>query len=73
MANPTEVHLTMKTREGEEVQRTIDISNLLIHVGSSSIIARNKQNQRELLEEWIELRGNAQHNTELRLIDWFIS
>ena len=73
MRNPTEVHLMMRTKEGEEVQRTIDISNLLIHVGPNSIIARNEQNQRELLEEWIELRGNKQHNTELELISWTLT
>lgn len=67
------VHLRMKTAEGKIVDRTIDISNLLIHRGSASIIAQNVQTQRELLEDWIKWRGNEQHATTLTLISWCMS
>lgn len=62
----------MKTAEGKTVERTIDITNLLIHRGSTSVVAQNPDHQRELLEDWIALRGNDQHNTELTLVSWTV-
>lgn len=73
MKNKTEVHLRMKTAEGKTVDRSIDITNLLIHRGDSSIVAQNTETQRELLEDWIKWRGNSQHGTTLTLISWTIT
>lgn len=69
----TEVHLQMKTAEGRIVNRNIDISNLYVNVGDTTRITMNLEQQRELLEEWIELRGNDQHDTKLTLIYWGLS
>jgi hypothetical protein len=70
---PTQVHLRMKTADGKFVDRSIDITNILIHRGASSIISQNKETQRELLEDWIKYRGNDQHATNLTLISWTVS
>lgn len=48
----------------EEVVRTIDISNAF--TGNEL----KKDKVRENLEEWIENRGNSQHETFLELISW---
>jgi len=73
MKNPKEVHLRMKTAEGKFVDRSIDITNLLVHRGSASVISQNIDTQRNLLEGWIEERGNEQHGTTLTLISWTVS
>jgi len=69
----TEVHLRMKTAEGKTVDRSIDITNLLLHVGNNSVVAHNTETQRALLEDWIKYRGNDQHATTLTLISWSIT
>lgn len=66
------VYLTMRTAEGKEVNREIDGSNILVSVGETSQYATSPELQRELLNEWIEDRGNDQHATELTLVSWFV-
>lgn len=52
---------------GEEVERTIDISNFSIRDAQ-----HNVERQREILLEWIEQRANPQHETSLSLVSWYI-
>ncbi len=64
------INVEMKTAEGILVSRIIDITNIHIHEGGTSRPTTSESKQRELIEEWIELRGNDQHNTKLTLISW---
>ena len=48
----------------EEVVRTIDVSNAF--TGEDL----KEDNVRKNLEEWIENRGNDQHETFLELVSW---
>jgi len=73
MKNPTNIHLRMQTAEGRFVDRTIDISNLYVHRGDTTFIETDKYLQKDLLNEWIKLRGNDQHATILTLISWGLS
>ena len=68
----TQVGLTMKTSEGNTVERAIDISNIQYPCGEYNRTATNPEQQKALLENWIEERGNEQHDTELTLISWWI-
>jgi len=56
---------------GEKIERSIDASNVTIPQGDLMVIA-DPEKQFKLLEKWIEERGNAQHNTALSLICWYV-
>ncbi|MFK5949535.1 MAG: hypothetical protein QM500_12285 [Methylococcales bacterium] len=67
-----QVTLTMEDLyTGKVINRTIDITNAM-YQGSSSWVLGSHQSQESKLKEWIEDRGNAQHNTELELISWMV-
>ncbi len=68
----TNVHLTMTDDlTGNKVFRTIDISNLINW--DTQMIVKTEGKQREMLEEWINERGNDQHDTFLTLNSWIIN
>ena len=68
----TTVTLNMKDElNGTNVSRTIDGSNLINW--STQKMYQTESTQREMLEEWINERGNEQHDTLLSLIDWTIN
>lgn len=64
------ITLQMTTPENLSVERIIDISNFQSFNGG---IIKEKSIQKEILEEWIDLRGNQQHETKLTLISWTIN
>ena len=68
-----EVNLQMKTLEGKAVNRIIDISNIQYQSEQCNVTATCPEIQRTMLLEWIEERGNQQHNTELTLVSWYLS
>ena len=57
---------------GKEIVRTIDISNIYIDNGTCWEVAKGEERQRGLLNNWIEDRGNEQHDTILELVSWTI-
>ena len=63
------IHITMQTAEGEYVEREIDITNFTLYDGRIPSVER----QHDLLLEWIEERGNPQHDTTLSLVKWYIA
>lgn len=63
--------ITMRTEEGEEVVREIDISNFSVSRGQYDVIETDPENQRVILLDWIQKRANAQHDTTLKLINWY--
>lgn len=66
------IYLTMRdTRTDKEVTREIDISNFYVNGGDCHRVERNPEAQREMLIDWIEWRGNEQHDTELALVSWY--
>ena len=69
--NAKEVHLSMDSPEKKNILRSIDISILMDW--DKNRIETNPDEQKKLLEEWIKLRGNDQHNTKLTLISWSLS
>ena len=64
-----DVNLILEDTNGNEVKRTIDITNLL---GDDQRLA-SEFRQVELINEWIEDRGNEQHATTLTYISHTIS
>lgn len=69
---PTTVTLNMTDEfTGKKIKRTIDISNAMTS-GSTAWELRDKNAQRKALEQWIEDRGNEQHDTILKLDSWTI-
>jgi len=67
-----QVTLELKTLEGKTVTRTIDISNIQFPSKKICITATDPEIQRTKLLEWIEERGNEQHETELSLVSWYV-
>ena len=68
----TTIHLTMTDDlTGSKVLRSIDISNLINW--NTQMVVKTEGKQREMLEEWINERGNEQHDTLLTLNSWLIS
>jgi len=63
--------VTMRTQEGEEVVREIDISNFSVSHGEYDVIETDPENQLVILLDWIKKRANAQHDTRLTLISWY--
>ncbi|MDC1068492.1 hypothetical protein OAQ99_04965 [Candidatus Kapabacteria bacterium] len=63
--------VTMRTQEGEEVVREIDISNFAVSHGEYDMIETDPENQLVILNDWIKKRANAQHDTRLTLINWY--
>jgi hypothetical protein len=66
------VTVEMKSAEGKTINRTIDITVLQYRSDAISIIATDPEMQRTKLLEWIEERGNEQHETELSLVSWYV-
>jgi len=62
--------VTMRTEEGEEVVREIDISNFSVSHGEYDVIETDPEKQHDILKDWIQKRANAQHDTRLTLINW---
>lgn len=63
------INVTMRDElSGDEVNREIDLSLFAIDGFTMS----NPELQRKALLDWIEQRGNAQHNADLTLISWYI-
>ncbi len=60
------------TKTGKEIKRDIDISNLYFDNGTCLEIERNADNQHAMLNEWINERGNEQHDTTLKLISCYL-
>ena len=56
---------------GEKVERTIDITNAMSS-GSVCWELRGEDEQRKRLQNWIDERGNEQHDTLLTLNSWEI-
>jgi hypothetical protein len=61
--------------ENKEIERTIDISNVMVNNSKAPLnfehdILGTKEQQRERLNNWIDERGNKQHDTILELISW---
>jgi hypothetical protein len=54
---------------GKQVERTIDITNVMI-AGSECQEIAPRHIQERLLNEWIEDRANEQHDTILELVSW---
>lgn len=72
-----QVTLELKTLEGKIVTRTIDISNIQYRSCSEGvtrlkITPADPEIQRKRLLEWIEERGNQQHETQLSLVSWYV-
>ena len=67
-----QVTLKLKTLEGKTVTSTIDISNIQFRSNKICITATDPEIQRTKLLEWIEERGNEQHETELSLVSWYV-
>ena len=65
--------INMKTKQGKLVRREIDISNFARHEGGTAVVETEPRKQRAILQDWIDTRGNVQHETVLQLIDWFIT
>lgn len=76
--NKTNILLTLIDRNGgKKSTRDIDISNIYYQSGDGQYIASTEGKQRELLENWIEERGNEQHSTathkaDLELDSWIL-
>lgn len=69
-SRPGNVTLKMKdTLTGQTIYRTIDGLNAYSE-NSEGYVLKGKKDQRKNLERWIEERGNAQHETVLKLISW---
>lgn len=66
------VTLEMKSAEGQTVCRTIDISNIQFRSNKICITATDPEIQRTKILEWIEERGNEQHETQLSLVSWYV-
>ena len=66
------VTVEMKSAEGKTISRTIDITVLQYQSDAISIIATDPEMQRTKLLEWIEERGNEQHETQLSLVSWYV-
>jgi len=67
-----DIELTMVDElSGETVKRVIDITNALVDNGTARVLG-DRESQRRRLNNWIEERGNKQHDTILRLVDWSI-
>jgi len=65
------VYLEMTDKlTGKKVSRAIDISNIIDWNTQKPVETESKQ--MELLECWINERGNKQHNTLLKLDSWLI-
>ena len=70
MTNIFNVELTMTDDlSGETVVRTIDKGNAMTS-GAVCWELRDEASQRKALEEWIQDRGNKQHETLLSLVSW---
>ena len=70
MTNLFNVELTMTDDlNSKTVVRTIDKTNAMTS-GSVCWELRDEASQREALEEWIQDRGNEQHETLLSLTSW---
>ena len=67
------VTLKLKPQGKPIVYREIDITNICYSRGENWQVAYSREHQKELLENWINERGNEQHNTILKLVDWWIS
>lgn len=64
-----QIYVTMEDAfTGEEANRVICISQFTVSEDCVPCVER----QREILLEWIERRANAQHDTFLNLISWYI-
>ena len=66
------VCLEMETQSHKKVFREIDITNICFSGSECWNVAQNREHQKELLNNWIQERGNEQHNTILTLKDWWI-
>lgn len=62
---------------GLDVERTIDLSNVIVSDNSvfnfECHVVGNEEQQRKCIETWISERGNEQHNTILELKNWKIN
>ena len=67
------VTLKLKPPGKPIVYREIDITNICYSREDCWQVAYSREHQKELLENWINERGNEQHNTILKLVDWWIS
>jgi hypothetical protein len=68
-----DVTLTMKDElTGKVVTRIIDITNAM-NSGSACYELGDEASQRRNLENWINERGNEQHETILSLVSWEIN
>jgi hypothetical protein len=64
------VKLIMKDAwTNEEVIRDIDITNVM-NMRSDGFFMGTKEEQRQNIENWIEDKGNDQHDTWLDLVSW---
>lgn len=57
----------------KEIIRTVDISVIQFDNGTCWEVAKMEENQRRLIEKWIEDRANDQHDTILTLNSWVIN
>lgn len=63
------INVTMRDKAtGAIVKREIDLSLFAI----DRFVMSNTELQRKALLEWIEQRGNQQHNADLTLVSWYI-
>jgi len=65
-------NVTLKMQDqltGKIVTRTIDATNAMTS-GSNCWELREKSEQEKNLNNWIQERGNAQHEADLVLISW---
>lgn len=70
MKNIYNVVLTLEdTKTGKEITRAIDKLNAY-KSGSVCWELGTKSEQEKALKRWISERGNEQHATKLKLIDW---
>ena len=70
-----EIHLTMRDTlkpTSLPVYRSIDISNIFKSGSECWELEQSIPGQRDLLESWIECRGNEQHDTTLSLQYWIV-
>jgi len=57
---------------GKTVTRVIDDSNLMVNNGETAYLETNPEKQLELLKKWVTERANAQHETSLSVVSWYL-
>jgi len=71
---PQRINLALlEHRTGLTKYRDIDISNVLVHSGDTSVIAATMWHQESLIKDWIKERGEAQHESRLTLVSFHLS